>query len=146
MHRLSDAEILAAPTTFRRLVRYVYDVPWPVTSREAVLHCVGFPLLESRAALLTARSLYESSFLGFPIPLPDQHVVRCDVSVACAKVTVLEAELTHMMVAGHVDIRLVSLISALFAHCSDQFLRETRSLLLHADYEETAGWLPGQSV
>lgn len=81
-----------------------------MTNREAVLQCVGFPLLESRAALLTARSPCDSSFLGFPIPYPDPHIVRCEVSVACAKVTVLEAELTHMMVAGHADIRLVSLI------------------------------------
>ena len=119
MHRLSDSEILAAPTTFRRLVKYVYDVPWPVTNREALLQCVGFPLAESRAALLAVRSPTSSSFLGFPIPPPNPTIVRCEIPVGCAKITCLEPQLTHMMVAGHADIKLVSHISALFAYWTD---------------------------
>ena len=107
VHRLTASEILSSPTTFRRLIRYVYSVPWPVSAREAILQCAGFPLADSHAALLTVRSPSESTFLGFPIPPADGKVVRCDMPVGCAKVTPISPDLTQMTVAGHADIKFV---------------------------------------
>ena len=104
---MKEASCIYEPSKFRKLVRYLYEFPWPVSNREIVLECAGFPGAQTKSALLTLRSPTRPHLLGFPVPPATEGLVRCDVPIGLVNLMILEPELTQISMVFNVNPHVV---------------------------------------
>jgi hypothetical protein len=79
---LSDVKILGEPTKYRRILNYKFNLPWPVSDREASVLGRGMPLIDSRGLVIMLKTV-ESNYLGTDIPAASEGSVKVDISLSC---------------------------------------------------------------
>lgn len=78
-----------------------------MSNREVVLECAGFPVAQSKSALLTLRSPTRPHLLGFPVPPETAGLVRCDVPMGLVNLMILEPELTQISMVFQLNPHVV---------------------------------------
>ena len=79
---LSDVKILGEPTKYRRILNYKFNLPWPVSDREASVLGRGMPLIDSRGLVIMLKTV-ERNYLGTDIPGASEGSVKVDISLSC---------------------------------------------------------------
>jgi hypothetical protein len=103
---IKSADILCNPTPYRRLLRLRFDMPWPVTNREAVVSVIGIPVPYNKSALLVIRSADGSRYLNFSIPDPLEGDERIDISICCVNIVYDGPEDTHLSLIVRSDPKI----------------------------------------
>lgn len=106
---MQSADIISCPTPFRRLLRFRFDMPWPLTNREAVVSVVGIPVPYNRSALLVIRSVEGSRYLNFKIPDTSEGEVRIDINICCVNIVYKGPEDTHLSLIVRSDPKIAML-------------------------------------
>mmetsp|Transcript_19528 Transcript_19528/g.35709 ORF Transcript_19528/g.35709 Transcript_19528/m.35709 type:complete len:282 (-) Transcript_19528:1212-2057(-) len=106
---VKSADVICMPTPYRRLLRFRFDMPWPVTDREAVVSVVGIPVPYNRSALLVIRSVDGSNYLSFPIPDTSEGDVRIDINICCVNIVYNGPEETHLSLIVRSDPKIAML-------------------------------------
>lgn len=57
---------------YRKLLRYRYDLPWPLSNRESILFAKYIPLTDLNSMLAVMNSPNQPNFLGMPLPDPEK--------------------------------------------------------------------------
>lgn len=92
---LKDAECLAQPTKFRRIIQYKFKLPWPANDMDMVVSAVGIPIPENNSALIILRSLDTvNDILGVDIPRAEG--TRLTLTIGCLNLTYLGPEETQV--------------------------------------------------
>jgi len=72
IHTVKNSEVLFDPRENRRLLRYQYDLPWPLVNRESILAAKYIPMEELKSILIVMGSPRYSDYLGFTLPSPEK--------------------------------------------------------------------------
>jgi hypothetical protein len=93
--RVSAVELITQPTKFRRMLRYVLDIPWPCSNRDMVISALGVPLEESCSALVVLKSV-EDHYFGTEVPQVLEDQVRVDLHIGCINIRSLSPSKSHL--------------------------------------------------
>ena len=113
MQELELAEVIFEPSMFRKLIKYKYNLPWPITSRELILECFGLPVVEAKSILIAFRTPQVENYLGFDIPPAGPEVVRIDIPFGCVNLMYVNEEETLLTIIVRSNLRVVRCMQSL---------------------------------
>jgi hypothetical protein len=93
--RVNAVDLITQPSKFRRMLRYVLDIPWPCSNRDMVISALGVPLEESCSALVVLKSVKDHYF-GVDVPQVLDDQVRVDLHIGCINIRCLSPSKSHL--------------------------------------------------
>ena len=97
IHALSQVTVLSAPAKFKKLMKYSFWFPWPLSSRECFLEFSGYPVVEDQAMLIIMRSP-KSVYMDYILPENDPNIQRMSVPLGCLLVQYISPDLTKVSI------------------------------------------------
>jgi hypothetical protein len=104
--------LLESPARFKKLMKYSFWFPWPLTNRECLLDFSAYPVAEEQAMLITMKTPAEE-YLGNALPLPTADVVRMEVNVGCILVQWVAPSSTKVEILVQANAKIGSFPSLL---------------------------------
>ena len=97
IHALSSVEVLSAPARFKKLMKYTFWFPWPLSNRECFLEFSGYPVPDDQAMLIVMRSP-QQKYMGLQIPAAGEEVQRMSVPLGCIYVQYISPSVTKVCI------------------------------------------------
>lgn len=139
---LSDVKVIGEPTKFRRIINYKFNLPWPVSDREATVLGRGMPLIKSRALVLMLKTL-DRSYLGIDIPAASEGSVKVDIFLSCIYIQYTQENKCALSLIIRSDPKislipqwLINYGTKQVAHIFVQNLREYANKYAGSEFEE----------
>lgn len=139
---LSDVKIVGEPTKYRRILNYKFNLPWPVSDREASILGRGVPLVDSKGLVIIMKTL-EESYLGIDIPATSPDSIKITVHLSCIYIQYSEENKCSITLIIRSDPKiplipqwLINYGSKHVAHIFIQSLRENACNFSGSDFEE----------
>jgi len=104
---LSQVTHLYSPCKFKKLMRYHFWFPWPLTNRECLLDFAAYPVTEKQAMLILMKSPEE--YLGLDMPLPDANSVRMEVDIGGIFVQWMDVNITRVQILVKANAKIGNL-------------------------------------
>ena len=80
---LTKIDLLAEPTITRKLTKYHFWFPWPLSNRQCVLEFNAVPLISQKACLITMKSPESENYMRTKIPPFEDNEVRMWIRIGC---------------------------------------------------------------
>lgn len=97
IHALSNVDVLYAPAKFKKLMKYSFWFPWPLSNRECFLEFSGYPVPEDQAMLIIMRSP-QNSYMGMDLPESTDEVQRMNIPLGCVYVQFISPTITKVCI------------------------------------------------
>lgn len=104
---MSQVQILAAPAKFKKLMKYQFWFPWPLTSRECLLEFSAYPVAEKQGMLIIMRTPYDK-YLNFELPPENLETVRMSIPIGCLFVQYISKDITKVSILVQANASLIS--------------------------------------
>ena len=110
LHRvdiLKQVDIYATPTITRKLTKYHFWFPWPVSDRHCILDFNAVPLPSRKATLITMKTPTSENYLNMKIPALAKDEVRMWVRVGCLYAEYVDVNKTRVIFMINSDMNIV---------------------------------------
>lgn len=99
---VKSVEIIKTISPFRRLLKYKFNLPWPVSNRDLALNAFGLTIPENNSIMIILRSVPDK-FLGCDIPPPDGGDVRITMKTGVLNFMKRSETQTQVSFLSHAD-------------------------------------------
>ena len=106
---LKSCEIFSSPTMTRKLVKYHFWFPWPVSDRHCVIEFNAVPLPERHACMVTMRSPSSENYMNIKIPQLNEGETRMWVRTGCLYIEFIDPEHTRVTYVVNCDLNIALL-------------------------------------
>ncbi|OMJ86739.1 hypothetical protein SteCoe_11675 [Stentor coeruleus] len=109
---LKQVDVYHSPTMTRKLVKYLFWFPWPVSDRHCVMEFNALPLVQRRALIVTMKSPTSENYLNFKIPALRDGETRMWVRVGCLYAEYVDENRTKVvfMINSDMNIAILPLV------------------------------------
>jgi hypothetical protein len=97
IHALSQVTVLSSPSKFKKLMKFNFWFPWPLTNRECLLEFSAYPVPEDQAILILMRSP-GSKYLNTVLPETNNQIIRMIVPIGCISIQYVSPKLTKVSI------------------------------------------------
>jgi hypothetical protein len=97
IHALSQVNVLASPAKFKKLMKYNFWFPWPLTNRECYLEFSAYPVPEDQGILVIMRSP-KTSYMELKLPESTSTIERMNVKLGCILIQYISPNLTKVSI------------------------------------------------
>lgn len=107
---LKQVDVYHSPTMTRKLVKYLFWFPWPVSDRHCVMEFNALPLVQRRALIVTMKSPTSENYLNFKIPALRDGETRMWVRVGCLYAEYIDENRSKVVFMINSDMNIVRFI------------------------------------
>lgn len=115
---VKSVQLLKSVSTFRKLLWYKFNIPWPASNRDLVVNAFGIPIPDNNSIMLILRGIEIETFLGTPIPPPDKGDVRVTMKTGVLNFMKLSDTQTQMSFLSHSDPHVTLVPESLMNWCT----------------------------
>eukprot|EP00361_Fabrea_salina_P007136 CAMPEP_0202440484 /NCGR_PEP_ID=MMETSP1345-20130828/36722_1 /ASSEMBLY_ACC=CAM_ASM_000843 /TAXON_ID=342563 /ORGANISM="Fabrea Fabrea salina" /LENGTH=232 /DNA_ID=CAMNT_0049055085 /DNA_START=764 /DNA_END=1460 /DNA_ORIENTATION=+ len=93
---IRGSEVLLQPSRFRKLLRYHFSFPWPVSDRECILEFCGIPIHDEAAVIILMKNAKGEKYLGTELP-SRREMTQLIVPMGCLYLQILSPQRTKVV-------------------------------------------------
>ena len=101
-------EVLAEPTITRKLTKFHFWFPWPLSNRQCVIEFSAFPIPREKACMILMRTPESENYLGHEVPPFAEGEVKMWVRAGCLYAQVVDENTTRIMFLVSADLNIVT--------------------------------------
>jgi hypothetical protein len=106
---LKGCEILASPTMTRKLVKYHFWFPWPVSDRHCIVEFNALPLPDRHACMVTMKTPSSENYMNMKIPALNEGETRMWVRTGCLYIEYIDPVRTRVTYVVTCDLNIALL-------------------------------------
>jgi hypothetical protein len=107
---LKRVVVIAEPTITRKLARFHFWFPWPMSDRQCIIEFNALPIPEKNACMITMRTPLSENYLDRKIPQFDDGEVQMSVRTGCLYAQSLDENTTKIVFVVNADGNIVKFI------------------------------------
>ena len=116
---VKSVETIAKLSSFRKLLWYKFNIPWPASNRDMVVNAYGITLPENNSIMILLRGVESEKFLGIDIPQPDSGDVRITMKTGILNLMKRGENQTQISFITHSDPHVAMVPESLLNFCTE---------------------------